>query len=188
MANRLIKRIRAVLAGTSVEETFDIYDEKAIHELNIANNLTTTSPGNVLDATQGRALDQKVGSTLYGTSEYVTGTFPAFGVVSGEGKIMRFFILTGKCFPVQGTINTSSRFEITDMDMRSSSNNNYVFGEAYDLTAGKAGKITAVNEGTHITVRVADTTEITDASGKTITNNSLAAGTVYLKYYADNVS
>ena len=57
---RKIKHIVAKLVGASEEETLDVYDVDALHSGNIANNLTTTSSGYVLDARQGKALNDNL--------------------------------------------------------------------------------------------------------------------------------
>lgn len=54
MANQKISHLRAKLEGGSVSETFDIYDENAIHET--VNNLTTSTTGSAMDAAQGPAI------------------------------------------------------------------------------------------------------------------------------------
>lgn len=60
MPNRKIKHIVAKLVGASTEETLDVYDVDAVHTSDVANNLTTTSEGYVLDARQGKALNDSL--------------------------------------------------------------------------------------------------------------------------------
>ena len=60
MPNRKIKHIVAKLVGASTEETLDVYDVDAVHTSDIANNLTTTNEGYVLDARQGKALNDSL--------------------------------------------------------------------------------------------------------------------------------
>lgn len=64
MPNRKIKHIVAKLVGATTEETLDVYDVDAIHIDKIANNLTTTTSGYVLDARQGKALSDSISESI----------------------------------------------------------------------------------------------------------------------------
>lgn len=57
MANRLIKKITARLTGASTAETFDIYDDAAVHSTDVVDALTSTDATKVLSAKQGKALN-----------------------------------------------------------------------------------------------------------------------------------
>lgn len=60
MPNRKIKHIVAKLVGASTEETLDVYDVDAIHTDKIYNALDQTAAGYVLDARQGKALNDSL--------------------------------------------------------------------------------------------------------------------------------
>ena len=64
MPNRKIKHIVAKLVGASTEETLDVYDIDAVHTSDVVNNLTTTNAGYVLDARQGKALNDSLSAFL----------------------------------------------------------------------------------------------------------------------------
>lgn len=70
MANQKVKHIIAKLVGQSTESTLDVYDVDAVHTDKIANNLTTTSSGYVLDARQGKALNDSLTAKLHGVKFY----------------------------------------------------------------------------------------------------------------------
>lgn len=60
MPNRKIKHIIAKLVGASTEETLDVYDVDAVHTDKIYNALDQTAAGYVLDARQGKALNDSL--------------------------------------------------------------------------------------------------------------------------------
>lgn len=68
MPNRKIKHIVAKLVGASTEETLDVYDVDAVHTDKIYNGLDQTTDGYVLDARQGKALNDSLNSLLTWTS------------------------------------------------------------------------------------------------------------------------
>lgn len=55
MANQKVSHLRAKLKNGSVGQTFDVYDENALHDT--VNNLTTSTTGKALDAAQGPAIN-----------------------------------------------------------------------------------------------------------------------------------
>lgn len=64
MPNRKIKHIVAKLVGASTEETLDVYDVDAIHTDKIYNALDQTAAGYVLDARQGKALNDSLNNKM----------------------------------------------------------------------------------------------------------------------------
>ena len=72
MANKQVAHIKAKLEGGNVGEVLDVYDETALHSVDIANNLTTTTTGKALDATQGKALKDQVDGISSNLSTEIT--------------------------------------------------------------------------------------------------------------------
>lgn len=60
MANQKVSHLRAKLENGSIGQTFDVYDEQALHQT--INNLTTSITGNPLDAAQGPAIISRIAS------------------------------------------------------------------------------------------------------------------------------
>lgn len=77
MANRLIKHIVAKLVGASTEETFDIYDESALHSTDIVDNLLSTDATKVLSASQGKALNDSLENALSLINTFPSGVAPS---------------------------------------------------------------------------------------------------------------
>lgn len=105
MPNRKIKHIVAKLVGASTEETLDVYDVDAIHTDKIYNALDQTAAGYVLDARQGKALNDSLarsftlsiaGSGVLEKSgnvcmlQYTIATFDPNGTVIPEGLRPKF--------------------------------------------------------------------------------------------------
>lgn len=63
MAIKKVKNIITKING--IIKNYDIYDDEAIHEDKLANNLTTLGEGYALDARQGRVLNDKIGTQLW---------------------------------------------------------------------------------------------------------------------------
>lgn len=81
MANQKVKHIIAKLVGQSTESTLDVYDVDAVHTDKIANNLTTTSSGYVLDARQGKALNDSLAAL------FKMGNYTYSGNISANGSV-----------------------------------------------------------------------------------------------------
>lgn len=92
MANRKIKHIVAKLVGASTEETLDVYDIDAVHTDMIANNLTTTNAGYVLDARQGKALNDSIAASKKWISLGAPTPTTALDVPSTASEILATFM------------------------------------------------------------------------------------------------
>lgn len=60
MFKRYVKRVRAKLVDSGEMADFTIRDEEAIHDVDVVRNLNSVIPGKVLDATQGKILNDKI--------------------------------------------------------------------------------------------------------------------------------
>lgn len=101
MANQKVKHIIAKLVGQSTESTLDVYDVDAVHTDKIANNLTTTSSGYVLDARQGKALNDSLVNLVnnvavkriaFEDSPFNDSLRYAIGYVTDNGVSLNIFI------------------------------------------------------------------------------------------------
>ncbi len=109
MANKKVKHIIAKNTGTSATETLDVYDADALHIDNIRNNLSTSEPGYVLDARQGRELQKALSNSILnygGVEDGVTNNTAAFNTcmavhgsvylpnITGSGYVLDQITLT----------------------------------------------------------------------------------------------
>lgn len=89
MANRKIKHIVAKLVGASTEETLDVYDVDAVHTDKIYNGLDQTNAGYVLDARQGKALNDTLSGKVTGSiANNLTTTASGYVLDARQGKTL----------------------------------------------------------------------------------------------------
>lgn len=97
MPNRLIKKITAKLVGAATAETFDIYDDTAVHRDAVTQSLTITNEGYVLDGRVGKTLNDALtnASWSYELLTQVTQTYDAQHFIHYNGNIITPRIYTG---------------------------------------------------------------------------------------------
>lgn len=138
MANQKVKHIIAKLVGQSTESTLDVYDVDAVHTDKIANNLTTTSSGYVLDARQGKALNDSLTQVdVYSVGDSVNTSSACVCRSSSDGsKIVADIYLpkrisvnvTGVTFGTlgysQGYMGDGTAFTVSDITLETLMKNN----------------------------------------------------------------
>ena len=128
MANQKVKHIIAKLVGQSTESTLDVYDVDAVHTDKIANNLTTTSSGYVLDARQGKALNDSLVKRL-GSANLTNSMRFAFAYITGAGKALNI------CVPTT-ILNTVSSINTTQLKIALRlPTGGYCIGDQADVTS-----------------------------------------------------
>lgn len=107
-----IKSAASSLSTTVSGHTTKLNGLKTGSTSTVANNLTTTTSGYVLDARQGKTLNDSI-TTLNSTFSYETGTMgllrPCNGCTSTEG----YYIKVGKLV----TFNVTIYLEVSEVDM-----------------------------------------------------------------------
>lgn len=131
MANQKVKHIIAKLVGQSTESTLDVYDVDAVHTDKIANNLTTTSSGYVLDARQGKALNDSLTNSLHGV------------------KLHRYEVAYGT--PTVVHISNSFRGVLFSM---TSNTNAHGLHYIFTTIAGAASESSVLSESSNVAVQI----------------------------------
>lgn len=86
MPNRLIKKITAKLVGAATAETFDIYDDTAVHRNNIYYGYNhTTDDNSVLDARCGKELADQINKFNLSNSSSSTNLTPSTTWAASSG-------------------------------------------------------------------------------------------------------
>ena len=139
MPNRKVSHLRAKLEGGTVGETFDIYDEEALHET--VNNLTNSVTGYALDSVQGRLLNENVNALSARMDTF--SSLPS-GSTSGNAELID--IRVGEDGYTSASAGSSVRNQVNRLDDTIGYKN--FWSCLYPITSNLNGLIFASEEST----------------------------------------